>query len=151
LKSIFGKRHKKRRNQTEAYHDRIQKKWNKRFGKPFEFGFSPPTTGPLAEFQRRSRVLRETEPLILSPLIHADFGRLEVRILKAREHAAEVPFFMHVDTGRRFSEDMFPHFELKALPIEHVEPVLAEGVEKPKVSSLMERLIKNRDLDKGST
>lgn len=28
-----NRRHKHRRNQTKAYHARIQKKWNKRFGK----------------------------------------------------------------------------------------------------------------------
>ena len=29
---VPNRRHKKRRNQTEAYHRRIQKKWTKRFG-----------------------------------------------------------------------------------------------------------------------
>lgn len=29
---VPARRHKKRRNQTEAYHRRVQKKWLKRFG-----------------------------------------------------------------------------------------------------------------------
>jgi hypothetical protein len=30
------RRHKKRRNQSDRYHERIQKKWNKRFGTKLE-------------------------------------------------------------------------------------------------------------------
>ena len=32
MQTVPVKRHKKRRNQTEAYHRRVQKKWNKRHG-----------------------------------------------------------------------------------------------------------------------
>lgn len=32
LQTVPAKRHKKRRNQTEAYHHRVQKKWTKRHG-----------------------------------------------------------------------------------------------------------------------
>ena len=32
LQTVPTKRHKKRRNQTEAYHRRVQKKWTKRHG-----------------------------------------------------------------------------------------------------------------------
>jgi hypothetical protein len=32
VQQVPVRRHKKRRNQTEAYHRRIQKKWTKRFG-----------------------------------------------------------------------------------------------------------------------
>lgn len=32
LQTVPAKRHKKRRNQTEAYHRRVQKKWTKRHG-----------------------------------------------------------------------------------------------------------------------
>lgn len=32
LQAVPVKRHKKRRNQTEAYHRRVQKKWTKRYG-----------------------------------------------------------------------------------------------------------------------
>ena len=32
LQTVPVKRHKKRRNQTEAYHSRVQKKWSKRHG-----------------------------------------------------------------------------------------------------------------------